>query len=80
MDGVEFKKKWLLEKLSGNQSRVSAEAITEEDWLDAAAETYVREIAFWSCVNIVENAIGKCEFKTYIKAGKPKERNITCGT
>lgn len=65
-------KKWLLEKLSGNQSRVSAEAITEEDWLDAAAETYVREIAFWSCVNIVENAIGKCEFKTYIKGRETK--------
>lgn len=65
-------KRWLLKKLTGEQSRVSAEAITEEDWLDAAAETYVREIAFWSCVNIVANAIGKCEFKTYIKGRETK--------
>lgn len=65
-------KRWIMEKLSGKQSRVSAEAITEDDWLDAAAETYVREIAFWSCINIVANAIGKCEFKTYIKGRETK--------
>lgn len=31
----------------------------------AADETYIREIAFYSCVNIVANAVSKCEFVTY---------------
>lgn len=26
---------------------------------------YVRELAFWQCVNLISHAIGKCEFKTF---------------
>lgn len=36
------------------------------------SEAYVRELAFDSCVNILANAISKCEVKTYI-AGKEQK-------
>ena len=40
------------------------------DELDAAIEQYstelhIREMCFWSAVNIIANAVSKCEFKTY---------------
>lgn len=40
------------------------------DELDAAleeiyTEIHIREMAFWSTVNIIANAVSKCEFKTY---------------
>ena len=45
--------------------------------LDAALEQYtsevhIREVAFWSTVNIIANAVSKCEFQTYVK-GKEVE-------
>lgn len=33
--------------------------------LAAAAEYNVRELAFWTCVNMMANAIGRCEFRTF---------------
>ena len=38
-----------------------------EQFFDSATEAYIREMAFWSCVNTVANAVSKCEFKTYAK-------------
>ena len=35
-------------------------------------EVYLRELAFWTCVNKIANAISKCEFKTYIKKKEVK--------
>lgn len=32
---------------------------------EISSEIYVRELAFWSCVNLIGNAISKCEFKTF---------------
>lgn len=39
---------------------------------EAYTEIYIRELAFWSCVNIVANAVSKCEFKTYVKSEEKK--------
>lgn len=36
-----------------------------EELYEAWREVQVREMAFWSCVNLIANAVGKCEFKTY---------------
>lgn len=58
-------KRWLLEKLSGDQARVSSEEITADEFFGLSAEMYVRELAFWQCTNLVANAVSKCEFKTF---------------
>lgn len=58
-------KRWLLEKLSGDQARVSYEDIAASELFGLSAEMYVRELAFWQCTNLVANAVSKCEFKTF---------------
>ena len=55
---------WLASKLGGGAVPLSGDALT------AAIEEYAsdiafREMAFWSAVNVVSNAVSKCEFKTY---------------
>lgn len=37
----------------------------DQDVQNAAYELYIRELAFWTCVNKIANAVSKCEFKTY---------------
>lgn len=59
-------KRWLLEKLGGDAARVSAQEVSAGELFGLSAELYVRELAFWSCVNLVGNALGKCEFKTFV--------------
>ena len=60
-------KRWLLEKLGGGVERISSADVETGDFLGLTAEIHVRELAFWSCVNIVANAVSKCEFKTFVK-------------
>lgn len=35
-------------------------------------ETHIREMAFWNTVNIISNAVSKCEFKTYVRGEEKK--------
>lgn len=58
-------KKWLLAKLSGNQSQVTSMEVDGCDFFNIMDDIYLRELAFWTCVNKVANALSKCEFKTY---------------
>ena len=58
-------KRWLFERLGGDQARVSSEDITVGEFFSLSAEIYVRELAFWQCTNLVANAVSKCEFKTF---------------
>lgn len=46
--------------------------VTMEEIMGVAGDIYVRELAFWACVNVVANAVSKCEFKTYIKGKETK--------
>lgn len=62
--GLNFKR-WLLEKLGGDAARVSSEDIAANELFGLSAEIYVRELAFWQCVNLIANAVSKCEFKTF---------------
>lgn len=62
--GLNFKR-WLLEKLGGDTARVSSEDIAANELFGLSAEIYVRELAFWQCVNLIANAVSKCEFKTF---------------
>lgn len=62
-------KRWLLEKLGGDKEAVSSEDIAAAELFGLSAEIYVRELAFWQCVNLIANAVSKCEFKTF-QSGK----------
>lgn len=54
--------------LSGNDLNIFA-----EEYAALVGNVYIRELAFWSSVNIVANAISKCEFKTYLYDEKEKK-------
>lgn len=54
-------KKWLLGKLSGGKT---TDISCSELWV-LSEELRIRELAFSSCVNMIANAVGKCEFKTF---------------
>lgn len=59
-------KKWLLKKLGGDQAQISVEEMAGCDFFNIMDDIYLRELAFWTCVNKIANALSKCEFKTYI--------------
>lgn len=61
--GLDFMR-WLRGKLGGAAARAAAQEIAM-DCCGLSAQAYVRELAFWSCVNLVGNALSKCEFKTF---------------
>ena len=56
--------------LWSSKSKTAPQEIIIEDLCAYAEELGIRILAFNVCVNMIANAIGKCEFKTYI-AGKP---------
>ena len=52
-------------------------AVTElgcRELLDAALEYQIRELAWWSCVNWIADAIGRCEVRTYREGEEIRER------
>ena len=64
----------MIKKLGGSSTtRITVDDIMkDEDVQSAMYEVYLRELAFWTCVNKIANAISKCEFKTYIKKKEVK--------
>ena len=65
-------KRWLLEWLSGGKTQLLP---AEQDCIcqQYASELYVRELAFWICVNLIGNTLSKCEFRTYAGGTEIKE-------
>lgn len=58
---------WLIDKLSGKPVPVSFnDADMLDEYTSLIGDIYIREMAFWSAVNLVANAVSKCEFKTYL--------------
>lgn len=49
-------------------SRDSPTSVAGTEFFDIFTDTYIRELAFQSCVNLMANAISKCEVKT-LKSG-----------
>lgn len=45
--------------------RVASIEITDQQIREALAEVYLRELAFWTCVGKIANALTKCEFRTF---------------
>ena len=52
--------RWLRER-----SQSDPVEVTCRELFDAAQEYQVRELSFWVCVNMVANALGRCEFRTF---------------
>ena len=44
---------------------MGAQPVTDEEMYNIITEIQIRELAFWSCVNMVGNSMSKCELKTY---------------
>lgn len=41
------------------------EQVTCKELFEAAKELQIRELCFWTCVNMIANAMGRCEFRTF---------------
>lgn len=48
--------------------------VTCKELFEAAQEYQIRELAFWTCVNMIANAIGRCEFRTFRNNEEVQER------
>ncbi len=48
--------------------------IYADEYASIIGDIYIREMAFWSAVNLMANVISKCEFKTYEKGTEVKKR------
>lgn len=64
---------WLMNKLGKKSVPVN---FNEKEYYDEYAslvfDVYIRELAFWSAVNLVANAVSKCEFKTFLNGKETK--------
>lgn len=66
---------WLKGRLGGSVPLSGSELrLALEDVDVLTGDIYVRELAFWSAVNLIANAVGKCEFRTYLKGKEVRER------
>ena len=63
---------WLKSKFSGGSIPLGGDLCSDDS--DAFGDIYIREIAFWSSVNLVANAISKCEFKTFENGKEVKKK------
>lgn len=50
------------------------EEIALQELLNASLDYQVRELCFWTCVNFVANAIGRCEVRTFREGKEIRER------
>lgn len=42
------------------------EEVTCRELMEAGQEYRVRELAFWCCTNMIANAVGRCDFRTFL--------------
>lgn len=61
---------WLSNKLGGTVPLSGA--VIDEVMEQYFNEIHIREVAFWSTVNIIANAVSKCEFKTFTNGKETK--------
>ena len=66
---------WLIDKFGGSPvpANFNDKEILDE-YASLVGDIYIREMAFWSAVNLVANAVSKCEFKTYLNGKEVKGR------
>lgn len=54
----------------GEGTTGDGEKVTMHEIMAAAAELQIRDLALSVCVNMIANAVGKCEFQTFVKGEK----------
>ena len=60
---------WIASKLNTNTVPLSG---MDDVIGEIYTEVHIREMAFWNTVNIISNAVSKCEFKTYVRGEETK--------
>lgn len=63
--------RWIRSAVGGNSK---IEEVTCRELLNAAEEYRIRELAFNTCVSMIANAIGRCDFRTYRNKKEVRER------
>lgn len=58
-----------------NEGRGKTAEIQCAELMAAAQEYKVRELCFWICVNMIANAVGRCEFRTFRNGAEIRERD-----
>ena len=69
--GIKF-----FEWLRGDRGKGSTVEVSCRELFEAAQEYQVRELCFWICVNMVANAIGRCEFRTFRDGVELQDREV----
>lgn len=64
---------WLKEKF-GLDTVPLTNICEADEYAALVADLYIREMAFWSGVNLIANAISKCEFRTYLRNKEVKKQ------
>lgn len=59
--------------LQPKTGRTSMEEVSCQELLEAAQEYQVRELCFCTCVNMIANAIGRCEVRTFRNGEEVRE-------
>ena len=67
---------WLRTKFSGGAVPLSGAELHAyaDEYAALSGDVYIREMALWSAINLVANAISKCEFKTFVNGEETKGR------
>jgi len=67
---------WLRTKFSGNAVPLSGTDLHAyaDEYAALSGDVYIREMALWSAINLIANAISKCEFKTFVNGEETKGR------
>lgn len=67
---------WLKDKFGAEPIPLGGDLLSTyaDEYSATAADLYIREMAFWSAVNLIANAVSKCEFKTYENRKEVKKK------
>lgn len=65
---------WIKEKFGASKEVSIEEIFASEEAQGLMSEFFIRELAFWACVNKIAGALSKCEFKVYSRGREIKER------
>jgi len=63
----------IFEWLRGSSGTGKTVEVSCRELWEAAQEYRIRELAFWSCVNLIANALSRCEFRTYLGGEEVKD-------
>lgn len=63
-----------LEWLTGKKQSGNAAIVQCADFFEAVREYFARDLCFQTCIDMVANAIGRCEFRTYVRNQETRDR------